>query len=45
MALKIIDKISATDEDIEHIRNEARILQALDHPNIIRATEFFEKKL
>ena len=43
-ALKRINKKFINEERLEELRNEIKIFRSLDHPNILRAYEAFEKE-
>ena len=43
-ALKTIQLARVTPDFVEELRNEIDILKSLDHPNIVKAYEVFEKK-
>lgn len=41
-ALKIINKKKLNNSSLDILRNEAKILQNLDHPNIVKFKHFYE---
>ena len=43
-AMKVIRKTSNTKEEEEDIKNEVNILKKLDHPNIVKITDFYSLK-
>ena len=44
LAVKVYDKRAMSDEDIESMNNQVEVLYKLDHPNIVRFYEQFQKK-
>lgn len=43
-AVKILQKKSLTDEDSSKIKEEIKIMQSTDHPNIVRLIDVYESK-
>lgn len=41
-ALKIINKLRLSKESIDILRNESKIMQELNHPNIVKFMQIFE---
>lgn len=44
VAVKIINKISCTDEDLKYLQREIDIARSLQHENIVQTREFFESE-
>ena len=45
LAVKIINKRKLTPEDAESLKREIKILQEMDHPNIVKLLDLFNEKL
>lgn len=44
IAVKVIKKTKLDPEDIKNLRNEVKIMQQVDHPNIVRYYETYDDK-
>ncbi len=43
VAVKIVTRAGLSSEDEQSLRSEVKILSALNHPNVVRALDFFEE--
>lgn len=41
-AIKILDKDAMGEEELENLYNELKIMSIVDHPNIVRVSEYYE---
>ena len=42
IAIKVINKTKMDPEDLESLKNEVKIMQQVDHPNIVKLIDVFE---
>lgn len=42
-AVKVVDRRNLTSGDLDAMRNEAKLLRELDHPNIVKLFDWFEE--
>ncbi|CAN0238841.1 unnamed protein product [Pylaiella littoralis] len=43
-AVKVVEKVALSQEDEEALQNEVQILEAMDHPNIVRLHQVFDSQ-
>lgn len=44
MAIKVINKSKLDEDEIKNLKNEVRIMQQVDHPNIVKYYETYDDK-